>query len=442
MTLALPAATAAVAEREAARRGKDLTPVGAERAGNSSGTIPEWRGGMTTPPASYQPGGTRIDPFANEQPLFTINANNYQQYADRLTEGQKALFQQYPSTFRMPVYQTHRTSAAPQWVYDQTRLNSSRAKLIADGNGVADAYGGYPFPIPQNGHQVIWNHLMRWQGEGTTKRYKNLTVFKNATQDWGETLAWETYPYHDIEGDLHSFKGNILQLMGVFTEPVRRKGEVLLVRESVNELTAPRQTWQYLPGQRRVRRAPTVAYDYPALAFSGQTTFDDTFMYNGSPDRFDWKLVGKQELYIPYNNNGLLAASEKGRDEIVKIATAHHLNPDYLRWELHRVWVVEATRKKGKRHIYGTRVFYIDEDSWTIAATDIYDNNTELWRVGFANLLNAYDLPGTIIRGTWHADLKERVYALHLLDIKPIEFHQGQDEGFYTPAQVRKLSRR
>ena len=47
-------AVAAVSPDEAAQLGKTLTPTGAEKAGNKDGTIPEWTGGLTTPPAGLQ----------------------------------------------------------------------------------------------------------------------------------------------------------------------------------------------------------------------------------------------------------------------------------------------------------------------------------------------------------------------------------------------------
>lgn len=442
LALAATQAAAAVSAEEAARLGKDLTPVGAERAGNADGTIPEWAGGMTTPPAGYQPGGSRIDPFADEQPVFVIDAGNFQQYADKLTQGQKALFEKYPDSFKMPVYPTHRTAAAPEFVYEATKANATRAELISGGNGVDKAYGGYPFPIPKNGNEVIWNHLLRWLGEGAFKKYAYFTVYPSGEKSVGAGDLWETYPYYDAKGSLASFEGDFFHLMLEYSLPVRRKGEVILVRDPVNMANNPRQAWQYIPGQRRVRRAPTIAFDTPHVQFSGQATYDDSFMYNGSPERYDWNLIGKREVYIPYNNNGLVVAAEKGDSEIEKIATPRHPNPDYLRWELHRVWEVEATLKEGKRHTYGKRTFYIDEDSWAAVATDIYDGRGELWRVGFASLLDAYDVPVTSIRAYWHTDLQNDTYSLNEVDVEPMRFYEGEGDNFYTPAQVRQMSRR
>jgi hypothetical protein len=443
LTFCMGNVVAKVSPEQAAKLGKELTPVGAIRGGNVDGSIPEWTGGMTTPPVGYKGEGTsRIDPFSDEKPVLVITASNYKDHGEKLTQGQKALFERYPDTFNMPIYKTHRTAAAPQWVYDNTKTNATNAELTGGGDGVANAYGGYPFPIPQNGYEVIWNHTLRWLGQGSNKKYRNLTVYSNGDKTIGEGTLWETYPYFDPEGDVTSFGGNILNLLVQYSLPVRRKGEVILVRDPVNAVTSPRQAWQYIPGQRRVRRAPTIAYDTPNAQFSGQATYDDSFMWNGSPDRYDWKLIGKQEKYISYNNNGLLIAAEKGDAEIEKISTVHHMNPDYSRWEKHRVWVVEATLKDNKRHVYGKRTFYLDEDSWAVAATDIYDGRGNLWRAGFANLLNAYDVPTTAVRAYWHTDLQNGAYALNELDYQPIKFYQGEADKFYTPGQVRKMSRR
>jgi len=104
-----------------------------------------------------------------------------------------------------------------------------------------------------------------------------------------------------------------------------------VTHDSIN-VQEPREAWQYLVGQRRVRRAPTVGYDTPDFVASGANYFDEVHGFIGHPDRYDWKLVGKKEMYIPYNDNKFHA--EKRDDAFV----ANHLNPDKVRWELHRVW--------------------------------------------------------------------------------------------------------
>ena len=145
------------------------------------------------------------------------------------------------------------------------------------------------------------------------------------------------------------------------TAPARLAGGILLVHETLDQVKKPRDAWLYNPGQRRVRRAPQVAYDNPGTAADNMRTTDQLDMFNGAPDRYDWKLVGKREIYVPYNSYRLQDPKLKYKD----IITPLHINPDHLRYELHRVWVVEATLQTGERHIYKKRVFYIDEDSWS-----------------------------------------------------------------------------
>jgi hypothetical protein len=62
-------------------------------------------------------------------------------------------------------------------------------------------------------------------------------------------------------------------------------------------MNAASEAWLYFPGQRRVRRAPTFAYDNPVPGYENLETVDQYPMYAGAMDRYDWKLVGKQELY-------------------------------------------------------------------------------------------------------------------------------------------------
>lgn len=67
-------------------------------------------------------------------------------------------------------------------------------------------------------------------------------------------------------------------------------------------------------------------------------SFDEVDVFAGRGDRFDWKIVGKKEVLIPYNSNGLHTPTKDS-----DVLMANHLNPDHVRWELHRVWVIEST---------------------------------------------------------------------------------------------------
>lgn len=422
--------------------GDELTPLGAIRAGNSDGSIPAWTGGMTAPPKNIEElEGARPDPFVDEEPLFTITAENYESYQEFLTKGQVALLKRYSDSFEMPVYPTHRTAAAPEWVYSNTRENAVSAKLVDDGNGVDGAANGIPFPLADSGIEVIWNHLLRWQGEGQERNYSNLTVFNSGSVTVGGAQAWADFPYYEQDSSQRS-ADNSFNFLVKYELPVRRKGEVTALNEYVRPQQKPREAWQYIPGQRRVRRAPTIGFDNPNPSVSGLATYDDTFMYAGSPERYDWKLLEKRELIVPYNNNRMLEVMAEGEEGVLDVFTPKHPNPEYARWELHRVWVVEANLKEEFRHTYPRRVFYIDEDSWSVVSSEAFDSRGNLWRVAFATMLNAYDVPATVVRATWHVDLEAGAYGVIEADTKPVRFYEGEAASFFTPSGVRQMSRR
>jgi hypothetical protein len=106
-------------------------------------------------------------------------------------------------------------------------------------------------------------------------------------------------------------------------------------------------------------------------------------------DRYDWKLVGKKEMIIPYNAVRINDRTLKYKD----ILKPKHINPELTRYELHRVWVVEATVQAGKTHQFAKRRFYLDEDSWSIAAVDLYDSRGQLYKFQEAHLFVAPFIP-------------------------------------------------
>lgn len=410
MLLATPG-LAAVSAQQAARLGKDLTPVGAERAGNADKSIPEWTGGITRPPTNYKLGKHHPDPFAADKPLFSITGQNYKQYADKLSEGQKAMFARYPS-FRMDVYPTRRSASFPQRTYDFTIKNATTAKLVADGDGVTDAAEGLPFPIPQNGYEAIWNHKLKFKGVAFA-RWANQAAPTASGQYNLVRIREEGLGLYFKPGNTIANTNNILlYFYQVVISPARLAGQVLLVHETLNQVAQPRQAWIYNPGQRRVRRAPNVAYDNPGTASDGLRTNDMTDMFNGAMDRFNWELKGKREMFVPYNS--YKAHSDKVTpDDLIRPG---HLNPDLLRYELHRVWVVDAKLKPGKRHINSRRTFYLDEDSWQILVIDHYDGQGRLWRYSEAPSVNYYEVPVFWSTLETHHDLQSGRYIVVGLD--------------------------
>jgi hypothetical protein len=417
----------ALTAEEAQKLGTTLTEIGAEKAGNADGSIPEYTGGLTTPPPNYKKGSSiRPDPFSAEKPLYVIDGKNVGKYGDKLTEGAKALLKKHPD-YRINVYKSHRSAALPKTILENTKKAALTAKTANDGLSLIGVHEAYPFPIPKNGKEAMWNHNVSYHGK--TLYFTNAGNFTNSA---GRTTMvnlsnnWFEFPYW-IPGDT---TGVYEWLKTIMTGPPRRAGEGILTIDPLDIAEKGRSAWQYLPGQRRVKLAPDIAYDTPDFNMSGVSTFDDVFLFNGAMDRYDWKLVGKKEMLVPYNSYKLVYESTKD-----KALGPKFINPDYVRWELHRVWVVEATLKPGKRHLYKKRVFYLDEDSWHALASDQYDGNGNLYRIGFAYIVPSYDVlaPLAITHGFY--DLIANSYTFN--------FYAAENGGikfFEKPFPVKERS--
>ena len=385
-------ASAAVTAEEASALKSTLTPMGAEKAGNKEGTIPAWTGGLTTATPGFTNGGKRPDPFAADKPLYSVTAKNMAQYADKLTEGTKALLQKYPESFRVDVYPTRRTAAAPQYVYDNTFKNATRAKLVdgAAGPMPSGAYAGVPFPVPKSGAEVMWNQILRWRGESWYVEFNGYTI----TPDGKRVLVIEAtndyqMPYYAPNGSPEDFKGEHWLVRSMNVGPAIRAGEAITGRENVN--ADKTSVWVYLTGQRRVRKLPNACCDTPTPFSAGIVSFDEVEGMTGRLDRFDWKLVGKQEIFIPYNSNRTLVPQKD-----FEVLGERHLNPDHVRWELHRVWVVETSLKAGQRHTSPKSRYYIDEDSWIAVLGDRWDSKGQLARTQFSIPAAMPDIPAQV----------------------------------------------
>ena len=434
-----------VSNDEAKKLGGDLTPVGAEKAGNADGTIPAWDGGLVKPLAGYD-GRNYIDPFASEKPLFEITGANADQYKDKLSAGQLAMLKRY-SGYKLKVFPTHRTSGFSKEIYDAAMKNATTSDLTENGYGISQYEMSVPFPIPHGtdsdkANQVIWNHITRWRDGSLKRNVVQMTPLANGSYTpvkFKEQLtsgsALADYGSKKVDPNIiYYFKQEILS-------PARLAGNVLLVHETLDQVKEPRRAWIYNSGQRRVRRAPQVAYDGPGTAADGQRTSDNFDMFNGAPDRYNWKLIGKKEMYIPYNSYNLNSTEHK-YDDIIK---AGHINQDLARYELHRVWVVEATLKSGQRHIYAKRVFYVDEDTWQISMVDHYDGRGELWRSAEGHHIQLYDRKiAWFACETLYDLLSGRYLVLGLSNEEPVgyTFNVKSSSKDFTPAALRRAGRR
>jgi hypothetical protein len=386
-------AWAGVSAQEAAKLGTQLTPMGGEKAGNADGSIPEWTGGFKSPAdagfPNYRPGQHHPDPFASDKPLYTVTSANMAQYESKLTEGHKKLLQTYKDTYKMVVYPTHRSAAFPQRIYDATKRIATTAQLTAGGSGVTGAVEGVPFPIPSQGIEVFWNHVLRYRADAGARWFGQAPVTAGGTYTLVKFHDEFLFQYMNPGVTEASLDNVIIYFIQETVAPARYAGEILLVHETLDQSKENRRAWIYNPGQRRVRRAPNVAFDNPGTNSDNLRTSDQYDMYNGSPERYTWKLIGKKEMLVPYNSYKLNSNTVKYSDLLKK----NHINQDYARYELHRVWVVDSSLKPGTSHVYSRRTLYVDEDSWQILAVDCYDRRGQLYRVQEGHVINYYEVP-------------------------------------------------
>lgn len=389
-----PAFAAATAE-EIKQLGTTLTPWGAEKAGNKEGTIPAYTGPIK-PPASYNPAkpGIRPDPFAAEKPLFSIDAKNADKHADKLSEGMKQMFKKYP-TFRMDIYQSHRTATYPQFVLDNTLKNASQCKTAGDGLQLVNCFAGFPFPFPKTGNEVMWNRLWKYdaqnlESDGMAGRVVDINGNTTLT---GIGKMWIHYPIYDPKKTTPVALNEPYEKIRIdFTDPARKAGEKLIILDPVDMVNSGRKAYSYLPGQRRVKLAPDISYDTPSPTGGGAGNVDEAAVWYGSLDRYNFKLIGKKEMYIPYNAYRIRDASECPSK--ISMKTKNHLNPDCMRWELHRVWMVEATLKEGKRNAYTKRTLYWDEDLPGVGMSDNYDSTGAIYRISHSIPITLYETQG------------------------------------------------
>jgi hypothetical protein len=393
------------------------------------------------------PGTPYPNPWPDEKPLFVITKANMETYRARLSPGQVALFETYPDTFEMPVYPGHRDFAFYPEYYEKVLYNAKNSELINGDEGIKGFIGGAAFPVPSTGPEAVWFTRTTGANETIDGEYSDIAVFPNGTKSTRRSRFIQESPYvsrtNPITADyeypkLGEFGGYIMTYV---TEPARDKGLITAVIEPYDYSTNAREVWRYLPGSRRVRRAPTVGFDTPDGP-GGLKTVDEVRGFNGSMERFEWKLLGREELFLPYHNYAF-DDPDIGYDDLL---TKFHVNPDYMRYELRRVWVAEGTLREGERHIYGKRRIYVDEDTGFTAITENYDGRGELWKVVLTNNIYDYSSQAYVRRAQMYHDLRAGAYiaerlindsAPMLYDIKPV-----RGPSYFTPSNIRKLGKR
>jgi hypothetical protein len=436
------AAFAGVSETEAVRLGQDLTPMGAEKAGNADGSIPVWSGGLVEVPDSVAfIGGHYPDPFSSDVPLATITAANADDHAALLTEGQRAMLNLYPS-YKMNVYETRRTCGCPEAFYDATRTNAVNGSISDDGQKLSGVALGVPFPMPTSGVELVWNHNLRFRGHKVRRTFASAAPSRGGAFTPIRVQDELVFSYADPAlGSIEELDNISLKYIQETLSPPRRAGQLLLVHETIDPSLADRISWQYTVGRTEsapnVQRTTAVSYDNPQVYSDAMSTADNFDMFSGPPDRYDWELLGKEEKYIAYNSYRLSSPTLSYSD----IVLAGHLNQDHVRYERHRVWAVEATLKPTTRHVYSRRTNYFDEDSWNLTSSNLYDARGGIWRVQEAHLMQYYDVPTCFNASDVVYDLIEGRYVVqNLKNEEPGIDFAATDliEAQFVPQELRR----
>ncbi|MGH8516577.1 MAG: DUF1329 domain-containing protein, partial [Panacagrimonas sp.] len=420
--------------------GAELTPIGAERGGNAAGTIPPWTGGLTPAqrPAGYVKGGRLIDPYPADRPLFTITAANMAEHKSRLSIGHQQLLSRYAG-YRMPVYATRRAVSYPQAIYDASQSNIGRAKLTGS-DALDGARLGFPFPKPASGVEILWNHRVRYRGNTAELQSRQFVVGADGKRALDVRVNERVFfRYGNIADPVDIASQNILLYYLVRFTGVRDQNLTALAHETANSEKDARAIWVGLAGAPKLFRIPPVGYDQPFPATEGLYFVDMIDMYNGAFDRYVWKLVGKREIYLPYNGYRMSDGSRRYE----QLLQPRFLDPEAARYELHRVWVIEASERSGKKHAFGQRVFYVDEDSWNVVLVENQDRAGALWRFQEGHLLPQYEVQAANCQPVITYDLRDgRYFASRMVaEEPPARFDVPMRKAEFNPATVQSKLR-
>ncbi len=417
-----------------------LSFFGAQLSGNNAGSIPPWQGGIVTTPASYKPGDWHPDPFAKDAPLFTIDLNNAAQYQDKLSAGHRAMLARYPESYRLRIFPSRRSVSYPAAIAEQTLKYQGQARVVDDGAGIAGIVRGIPFPEPENGEQAIWNMRLSYKGGGYRGYFTTALTASDGTYELGVSAHEIEYMYGDPRSTLANLNNIKTRAVMYTLRPAKNAGSIYLYHFLLNSRDEERRNWAYSPGKRRVKRSSMISHDQPMSGSDGIHIWDQGDMWLGPITEFNWTLLGKREMYVPYNAYQL----HSGATAVDDIVQAKHINQDLARYELHRVWVVEATRRDDSSHRYKRRRYYLDEDSWRVMFAEHYDAQGEVHRFSEAHHINYYEAKVFYTTlDTYYKLDTERYYLRHVdNDYSPFDFSFDQNASYYIPGRLKMKAKR
>jgi hypothetical protein len=478
----IPAMQAQAAAPDSALLKTKLTPLGAERAGNADGSIPPWTGGLAEP---LLPETQPIDigvVYGGDEAFQTVDKGNVAQFATLLTPGTQEMIRKFG--FSIKIFQTCRTAAAPQYVYDNTAQNVTRTQFdpAAVGMGFTGAYGGTPFPIIDTGNpkiggaQLIWNHLTSWRGISLYTKYAPRFVVADGKLILSAVaISRFIYPYYDPEGGPETYKGWFskvrrycmpLNLSGWSPgywsgdDPEQQKlanaaswcspmwnGDEMLTCFSTNATTTPDMMFcvrrasdeitSFVPmGTANAIKIPQefniyAGFDPAAAKIAG---LDEYSCFNGTPMQYDWRFINKEEMLVPYNCNAMHFHPAQ------EVLQPKFPSPDIVRWEKHRVWIVEAQLKPGQTNALARRRLYIDEDSWLALLGEGYDAGGNMIKYHSVYNRCVGSLPATCELGSMVFDLTTGNYVFEggvgYGNNRADEFAAPQPETLFEPQDM------
>ncbi|NOT41074.1 MAG: DUF1329 domain-containing protein [Alphaproteobacteria bacterium] len=402
--------------------------------------MPAWTGGLSGVPEgiTFDPKTQHPpNPFPDDKIKYTITSKNMADYDALLTDGHKAMLKRVPG-FKMNVYQSRRSCTVPKFVQEATKRNATTVELATDGARVAGGNMGTPFPITPSATQLMWNHrlryvptrMMRYSRNVPVKAdgsYEMISLFQSQLSQWSDSAI-----ERNGGADLYVFRKDTL------LAPPALAGVVDLVHEPISGPTALRKLWQYSPGTRRVRRVPDISYDSPGSSSGGMSTVDSLNGFDGPLDRYDWSTVGRRVSLMPYNSYMLVST------KLEALIGRGSLNPDSLRYESHRVWVVEAKLRADQKHAYHRRVLHLDEDTYAILAAELYDGRGRLWRLQETHTINFYHVPVClpVVETVYDLQGKSGYLASSLInDERPLDVDaQALNPASYAPEAIRSFT--
>jgi hypothetical protein len=330
--------------------------VGAEQAGDPNNNIPAWTGGLDTGALA---GAHYADPFAADKPIDMVSAANGGRWQAWLTPGtQMRLLSD--ADLRLPVYPTRRSAADSAEFYAGTRENAMRAGMH---DGLPEHISvGIPFPVPDKGMQVIWNHLLRDRPAFGQRTFVQAFVQPNARL-LSHTIVQRFANYWPVPVKKHPEEIPLASLLELTIVPQRLAGSVMMLRATLNQAS---KMWLRDAGALWLAKVTDAAPGTSVLGAAGLMDVDQLDGYLGPPGLYDWSLIGKEARLVPYN------AYKLDTDDLNAALTPRHMNADVLRYEIHRTWHVRGTCRAEMSCHFNRRDYWLDEDTWQILLGDLY----------------------------------------------------------------------